>query len=506
LANRSAALLKLGLWSECEQDIATALLLGYPKERQAKLAARRKECEKRSKESLIQLKPCPNGLEEEAEREQVIDWDSEAKRWIARQKVNKASIVWTEKAIVSLLIESNNSFRCAFCIKILPQNPFPCHKCSYYRYCDRDCSINNWNAGHRFDCCRSNWLRSIGFKHLDFVRLAVRLCLRWTACTKELDEQLSELSSQIHETDLDAVEQFEPLAQLINAECTGNWAEIQRRLQMCFAIVKKNAHSTFHRFVSSVSLQVGGLLQQITLIRNIEQQPLATGLFLRWSLVTTGDKCEQPNCHIQDFVQSTITVSSIRDIEPNQALEGKSAEPCDMTSYTDQDSEQVKQTIQSLKKELKSGQLALYSPQCNFRSAEHLLLKCQTTLGDVLQTNDKRMIDLTLNLSICYVGLRTMDRAVNQLLRAHDALHSMERDSSADIEQLTLLYKSVSVTLAVLQWSEKANKPLSEYEQFKQTLQNQLNQIDRLNTRLTVSEDESQSVRVLLNQCRLSVQ
>lgn len=487
----------MGYWAECVQDIDRSIEAGYPIAKQSKLQSRRKVCDQHlsncvksdSIESIVEKKPT------------IIDCDTEVNPLtVAEQCVSIGSIVWQEEAVAVQLSESRASTHCAFCIQPLPINPFPCRKCSFYRYCDSNCAQSDWTSGHRIDCCRSNWLRSIGFAQFNCIRLAIRLCL-WS--WPDRSTLLTKLCLKADPPTSATNDAFEVLSQTIPDISIGNWREIQRHLQTCFDIVQQYSQSICERLASTVTLSVGGLLQQIAVIRKIEQLPLADGVFLNWAFaMANGKTTKEGNCQTQKFVGRSITIFCTINIESGQALTAKPKTASNVLYEAhDGDTDQTTRVIQEIKKDIKNGQLALYSPQSNFRTAEHLLLKCHTRLMSVMLPDDIRMIDLTLNLAICYVGLRIMDRAVNHLLRAHEAMQrSIEPNPRPELDNLALWCKSVSVTFALYEWTRKSDqkKVLVNVDQWIDAIANHVNHIKRLNRLLGISNQESG----ILNQCQ----
>ncbi|RWS22690.1 SET and MYND domain-containing protein 4-like protein [Leptotrombidium deliense] len=143
--NRSAALCKIGLYSQCIQDIDLAMKYGYPSEQKEKLIKRKQFClqhiEKETKCRNKETQRCEENIKQ---KEGEI---------VAVHSLKKGDIVFIEDSWCTSLDKDYYFTHCYNCFnKIDAKTLFPCFTCSKVRFCCESCSIEAWNKGHKYEC------------------------------------------------------------------------------------------------------------------------------------------------------------------------------------------------------------------------------------------------------------------------------------------------------------------------------------------------------------------
>ncbi|XP_076876439.1 protein-lysine N-methyltransferase SMYD4 isoform X2 [Brachyhypopomus gauderio] len=194
-ANRSAALLHLGLYKECLEDIQRALDEGYPSHLQGKLTNRQTQCvneikkQEESKASYLKQQT-PQNEEKNNDNTQLsaavsVHFTPEKGRHLLVEE-NKAAgeVVVEDEAFSFVLIPSDEwhmkssilGTEHTYCHHCLLQtlSSVPCPDCSYARYCGPACRTESWRQYHRWECPSGAQLLTLGV----LAHLALRVALK----------------------------------------------------------------------------------------------------------------------------------------------------------------------------------------------------------------------------------------------------------------------------------------------------------------------------------------
>lgn len=220
--NRSAVLFSKSCWNECIRDIEAACMNDFPLSKQWKLYKRKGEAftkllnvssaidcfrkvvellkdnneyleEQSNVKKLIESlnnedKKVENGVfgekQKGVENSQFIPVSGyndaipnvsksvalcnnteEGRHLIARDNLEKGSIIMSENPYAAVLLPPWYSSRCQHCfckVTIL----FPCHVCTKVCYCSPKCQEESWNSYHWFECGKLSLMEKIGIAHL----------------------------------------------------------------------------------------------------------------------------------------------------------------------------------------------------------------------------------------------------------------------------------------------------------------------------------------------------
>ncbi|KYN14829.1 PREDICTED: SET and MYND domain-containing protein 4-like [Trachymyrmex cornetzi] len=247
-ANRSAVLFKLGLYSECIQDIDRALALSYPDNLRVKLYLRKTEClmimgnhsvedtlkeaqhwlEKMSmndtsrerltakldvlhnKTTQIKVNKNIKVKTEEAPALPIIKShnnevpcasDAVAIKYnerygrhvVATRKIHPGEVIAVEKPYTLILVQENTQTHCSNCLRVCWAN-IPCNYCTYAMYCSEECRNIEWEKCHNIECDVFPAVLEYSTYNLDLcsIRLTV-LALREAGSIEELRAMVKEV-------------------------------------------------------------------------------------------------------------------------------------------------------------------------------------------------------------------------------------------------------------------------------------------------------------------------
>ncbi|KAI4889723.1 hypothetical protein NFI96_033077, partial [Prochilodus magdalenae] len=184
-ANRSAALLHLGSYRKCLQDIQRAIDEGYPEHLRHKLTDRRAQCLSRLKEqeaaSSEPQTPQASGLP------RVHVTPGKGRHLLAAESVVAGEVVLRDEAFGLVLVPGDGRHTAAgadcvlgtehtYCHHCLCQTSscVPCGGCSYARYCGQRCAEEAWRLYHCLECPVGSELLALGV----LAHLALRVALK----------------------------------------------------------------------------------------------------------------------------------------------------------------------------------------------------------------------------------------------------------------------------------------------------------------------------------------
>ncbi|KYQ55708.1 SET and MYND domain-containing protein 4 [Trachymyrmex zeteki] len=203
-ANRSAVLFKLGLYSECIQDIDRALALNYPDNLRVKLYLRKTECLMIMGNHSVDdtLKEAQYWLDKMSIHDTIpcasdavaIKYNERYGRHVvATRKIHPGEVIAVEKPYTLILVQENVQTHCSNCLRVCWAN-IPCNYCTYAMYCSEECRNIEWEKCHNIECAVFPVVLEYSTYNLDLcsIRLAV-LALREAGGIEKLRTMVKEV-------------------------------------------------------------------------------------------------------------------------------------------------------------------------------------------------------------------------------------------------------------------------------------------------------------------------
>ncbi|KAF0298404.1 SET and MYND domain-containing protein 4 [Amphibalanus amphitrite] len=175
-ANRSAALLHMGEFRLCLQDIEAALGAGYPTRLRYKLLDRRATCQlklvlQQQEEELPALESRSDHFLSASSAVDVTYSPGEGRFAVAARDVKPGDLLVVEKPHASVLMAEKTGTHCIHCLKRVLA-AFPCRECSGVMFCSPACAAAA-EPYHRWECSIQDVLQASGMSPL--CHLALRI-------------------------------------------------------------------------------------------------------------------------------------------------------------------------------------------------------------------------------------------------------------------------------------------------------------------------------------------
>ena len=75
---------------------------------------------------------------------------------VAEETIPENTTIFREKPYSLIILPEQQLHRCHYCAREVKNRFWPCSNCNQMVYCGERCAEEDWQLGHRFDCCLTN--------------------------------------------------------------------------------------------------------------------------------------------------------------------------------------------------------------------------------------------------------------------------------------------------------------------------------------------------------------